>query len=99
MFLSLENISKKCGIVFDFLEKLGFKEQRSTSEKYFVTYITFGAFTSNKPKVVIVCLPEEMLKAAKVHFFHKASLEVKEFVDPSRYQNNSVLKGDILYLI
>ena len=38
-----------------------------------------------------------MLKAAKVYFFQKANLEVKEFVDPSRYKNNSVLKGDILY--
>ena len=97
VFLFLENISKKCGIVFNFQEKLGIKEQRSTSEEYFVTHITFGAFTSHKPKVVIVCLPEEMLKAAKVYFFQKASLEVKEFVDPSRYKNNLVLKCDILY--
>ena len=47
--------------------------------------------------MVIACLPEGMLKAAKVYFFQKASLEVKESVDPSRYKNNSVLKGDILY--
>ena len=34
--------------------------------------------------MAVVYLSEEMIDAAKVYFFQKATLEVKQFVDPSK---------------
>ena len=50
-----------------------------------------------QPKVAVVHLPENLLNSAKKYYFRKATLEVKQYVDPRRYENNSVMKNGILY--
>ena len=50
-----------------------------------------------QPKVAVVHLPENILNSAKKYYFRKATLEVKQYVDPRRYENNSVMKNGILY--
>ena len=52
--------------------------------------------TSEK-RVVVVHLSDGILNAARGYFFRKAALEVKHFVDKSRYENKSVWKDGILY--
>ena len=53
--------------------------------------------SAHTSKVAVVHLSETLLNAAKGYFFKKASLEVMHFLEPSKYERNSVLKDGILY--
>ena len=45
----------------------------------------------------VVHISDHMLLAAKMYYFRKCTLEIKKFVDPGKYKNNSKMVDGVLY--
>ena len=97
------------GLVFCFIQKISAKlrkrrslkfldvqKQHKTTSQYSVFQIN-AATSDNVVTVAVVELHPDLLQAAKNYYSRKAALEIQKFVDPSRYNNKSVLKDGILY--
>ena len=97
VFLFIKNVRKRCNKkTFEFLEKRISILGTNVPEKG--NYSVFPVkSTSDNSNVAVVHLTESELNASKAYFFLKASLEVKQFVDSVKYENNSVWKNGILY--
>lgn len=93
VFLFLERISAKVAArrkkAFEFLET-GAKEHANT---FIVNTVT----VRNVSKVVVVPLPDYILRAAKNYYFRKATSEILKFVDPKKFTKISTMKDGILY--
>ena len=94
VFLFLQKIGKKRANVFGFLKKRQFRQERRTKGEYVVSQVDSTMYAH---KVAVVHLPEDIVNAAKSYFFLKATHEVKQFVHPSKYKNNSIMRDGILY--
>ena len=93
LFIKKINVKNK---PFNFLKKTTFSVAQNLREKG--AFIVFPVnVTISTRKVAVVCLSEDMLNAARRYYFQKATLEVKQFVDSNKYENNSLLKDGILY--
>ena len=96
VFLFIQKISKNMSRPFQILENV--KPCESNVGVYVVSP-THSHGSNLQPKVAVVHLPENILNSAKKYYFRKATLEAKQYVDPRRYENNSVMKNGILYYI
>jgi hypothetical protein len=65
--------------------------------EYVVSEIKVGSYPTKNKNVAVVHLSNALLHAAITYFFRKATTEIKKFVEPSKYENNSILKDEILY--
>ena len=65
--------------------------------EYIVSSITFNSYPTEEKRVVVVHLSDDLLNSARRYFFLKATAEIKQFVDPSKFEKKSVLKDGILY--
>ena len=96
VFLFIQKITKcRQNRCFDFLKKRQFvlSMSKQGGGEYSVSQVhAFG-----KSEIVVVHLSEEILNAARNYFFKKAALEIKHFVDKSKYEDKSVWKDGILY--
>ena len=93
VFLFIQKINKNTGqgkIWVFLLKKRDFSVSHSVQRKgqFVVCPVKFTADTI----VAVFHLSEDVLKAAKGHFFENAALEVKHFVNPSKFDKISVLK-------
>ena len=94
-------------LVFLFIKKISIKLQRKfefLDVQEHVSKVQYSVFTAKSAtdgnvteRVAIVRLGPDILQAAKDYYFRKASREIEKFVDPSRYQNKSLMKNGILY--
>ena len=99
------------GMVFTFIIKcqrkckakrsFGFMKKRTFSGHLVEGYghYVVGHPINVKPgtRVAVVHLSNDVLAAAKMYYFEKATAELQQFVDPSKYKNNSVLREGVLY--
>ena len=96
VFLFIHKISRKLNRSFKFLEEFKPNESERNTGVYIVNPIHLPASTSRQ-NVAVVHISEDILNLARKYYFQKATLEVKQYVDPRRYENNSVMKNGILY--
>ena len=90
----IQKISKNIIRSFKILEKV---QPCESNICVYVVSLRHSHGSNLQPKVAVVYLSENILNSAKKYYFGKATLEVKQYVDPRRYENNSVMKNDILY--
>ena len=108
-----KKVVRVLGLVILFVKKLLSKRNRSlkmfqicdqslpnqfqfSGDKYLVTQGTFDSPYKCK-KGLTVQLTEEILLLSLQYYYHKATMEVKEFVPRNSYKNISVEKNGILY--
>ena len=96
VFLFIHKISRRLNRSYKFLEEFKPNESERNTGVYIVNPIHLPASTSRQ-NVAVVHISEDILNLARKYYFQKATLEVKQYVDPRRYENNSVMKNGILY--
>ena len=81
------------------MRKREFNERHTASSEgsFVVSAVDHVACPTIGKKVFFAYIPEDMLSCAKAYFFMKASRELKHFVDPRKYKDDSVMQDDILY--
>ena len=102
VILFIQKISKNCkkSQEFGFMKNQSFVtdwgQLTQTKGEYVVSLLENNS--NSKPNTMAVLhLPDEILNAAKGHFFRKAALVVKEFVAPFKYEHKSAWKDVILF--
>ena len=100
VLLFLQKVILKCNKArsFEFLKIRQFNQDVGVNNgQYIVAPIHVSLQTHIATQVAVIHLPENIMNAARGYLFQKAATEVKHFVDPSKYKNNSVWKDGILY--
>ena len=77
---------------FKFLETA-----KSRENNQYVEFPVLAATKNEIVKVAVIQTPQELLDAAKLYYFRKATLEIQEFVNPHLYKKISTRKNEILY--
>ena len=94
VFKFLENVIHKCSVSkcvcsnrsFEFLKEREFNAYKGSYE-----------VAPLNGKVAVVQLSDRLLNAAKAYYFRKATLEIKHFLEPKKYESKTVLKDSILF--
>ena len=103
VFSFLEKISRKLRErtqrSFDFMKKREFSTRDTATGKgsFVVSPVDQASCPSIDRKVFLAYIPEEMMSRAKAYFFVKATKELRHFVNPRKYKNDSVMQDGILY--
>ena len=103
VFIFVQKVSRKLrertGRSFDFMRKREFSVRDTSSGKgnFVVSAIDCVACPTIGNKTFFAYISEDMLSRAKAYFFVKASKELKHFVDPRKYKDDSVMQDGILY--
>ena len=103
VLLFIQNVSRRQNIKLcsDFFRDPNFTRAQEFlvhgNGEYVVSEINFGSYPTKDKNVAVVHLSNALLNAAITYFFRKATIEIKKFVEPSKYENNSIMKDEILY--